>query len=350
MNRLNYLDSLRGIAICGVILTHVGIATQGLPNHISQFSTFGIRGVQLFFIVSALTLCSVYKENTIDLKSFYTRRFFRIAPMFYICGILYLCLFYFGIMKPEVSIKFIDVILTALFLHGFWIHSINNVVPGGWSIASEAMFYLIFPLVLKYVNDLNRSMAFLAFSFALAVVNLTLGHILSNHFPKQKDLIDSYEHFDFLMNIPSFAMGVFIYHLNKKSSFTWKCPDALFYVVCVMFMALCSDGYSIPFAQLIAIVFLGFFAWCISNKQYSAFTNKPLSYLGEISFSLYLIHFVVLHTAQILLPRLAFPVANLVALYLSVLVISVALATLTYRFIEIPMINFGKRLTTKGAH
>src|SRR5262249_22075965 len=41
-----------------------------------------------------------------------------------------------------------QVILTALFLHGFWPDSINSVVPGDWSIAAEMTFYLVFPFVI----------------------------------------------------------------------------------------------------------------------------------------------------------------------------------------------------------
>jgi peptidoglycan/LPS O-acetylase OafA/YrhL len=251
-------------------------------------------------------------------------------------------------MKPEISIKPADVILTAIFLHGFSLHGIDNVVPGGWSIASEAIFYLIFPFILKYVKDLKRSIVFLVISFALALINLTVGRMFEHKFPSSKDLIEAYIHFDFLMNIPAFATGVLIYHLGKCTSFTWKPSNIVFYTVIFVFLVFCSFGYSIPFSQLVAVLFLGFIAWAISVKHRSIFTNRAFSYLGEISFSIYLVHFVILSIGQTVAPLTSVPIENLAILYIFTFTISVAVATITYKFIEVPMIAVGKKITPKG--
>ncbi|MGE9115721.1 hypothetical protein, partial [Escherichia coli] len=74
---------------------------------------------------------------------------FRIAPMFYLGIVLYLLLSRSTAMQlPTDRATVGDVAATILFVHGWFPSAINTVVPGGWSIAAEAMFYVIFPLLL----------------------------------------------------------------------------------------------------------------------------------------------------------------------------------------------------------
>ncbi|WP_091134607.1 acyltransferase family protein [Flavobacterium anhuiense] len=93
LEMLDYIDVIRGIAILMVVITHT--AQQGLvklPHLLSVFLSFGARGVQIFVIASAFTLFRSYKKrNKIEkspVKNFFIRRFFRIAPIYYL-GIIY---------------------------------------------------------------------------------------------------------------------------------------------------------------------------------------------------------------------------------------------------------------------
>ncbi|HEY9657997.1 MAG TPA: acyltransferase family protein [Allocoleopsis sp.] len=82
--KLQSIDSLRGIAILLVILVHTSKSVEGLSFPISAISNYGQMGVQLFFIVSAYTLClSMERRREERLKevNFFIRRFFRIAPL-----------------------------------------------------------------------------------------------------------------------------------------------------------------------------------------------------------------------------------------------------------------------------
>jgi peptidoglycan/LPS O-acetylase OafA/YrhL len=100
MVRLEWIDVLRGIAILMVILIHVGTYTHGLQQSIKNFTDYGSRGVPLFFIVSAFTLFRTVSKK-FNAKSFYIRRFARIAPMFFLALIFYAILGYFGLWKLE---------------------------------------------------------------------------------------------------------------------------------------------------------------------------------------------------------------------------------------------------------
>src|SRR5947199_8521127 len=82
-------DALRGYAILAVLVVHTRIALrQAIPAKLSMVLGFGEHGVQLFYLVSACTLFwSLANRTSADrapIRAFFTRRLFRIAPMFYL--------------------------------------------------------------------------------------------------------------------------------------------------------------------------------------------------------------------------------------------------------------------------
>src|SRR5712671_599344 len=92
--RVAALDALRGIAILMVIFFHTSVSFP--PDHrLARLLESGNLGVQLFFLVSAITMCHMWRErwNEADRQlKFYIRRFFRIAPLFWLAMILYMAL------------------------------------------------------------------------------------------------------------------------------------------------------------------------------------------------------------------------------------------------------------------
>jgi len=87
MNRLPFIDALRGLAIFGVFIVHSSQSIDGLPRWLSSLASQGARGVQLFFVISAFTLflslSTRRKNEKRPTLNFFIRRFFRIAPLFY---------------------------------------------------------------------------------------------------------------------------------------------------------------------------------------------------------------------------------------------------------------------------
>ena len=155
---VRYLDGLRGVAILAVLLIHSEQLIHGLSQPARDLAFYGVRGVQLFFIVSGLTLTMNYVGRPFHLVNFAARRFFRIAPMFYAGILLYLLLNWLTEMPlPTDSATPLDVAATILFLHGWLPSAINTVVPGGWSIAAEAMFYVAFPALLWAARTRRRA-------------------------------------------------------------------------------------------------------------------------------------------------------------------------------------------------
>jgi peptidoglycan/LPS O-acetylase OafA/YrhL len=342
--RYPYLDSLRGWAVCGVVLIHASQQIADLPPLLSSFAGFGFRGVQLFFIVSALTLFSVSDRANFNAARFYVHRFFRIAPMFYLAAIFYLAARAFGWMDfaPD-GIRPLDVISTFLFVHGVVPEAINNVVPGGWSI------YLLFPLALAFITSLRRSLMLPGFVIVLPGILLPmLGKVVQLDDPVMTYFLP----FSFIANAPPFAVGIVLFFVLQKTARVAR-PGALGIVLPVgLFAAMCAFATfseQIPLAELLFIPLLAAFAAIAACYQPPLIVNRPFSFLGEISFSLYLIHFAVLHYVALWLPASGQPAVDLGMVYFVTMAISSALALCTFTLVERPLIRQGRWLTRRKA-
>ena len=94
LKKYDYIDSIRGFAIFGVVLVHSSQWVAPTSSILSSIAAQGARGVQLFFIASALTLflsmaSRKQQQEEMLILSFFNRRFFRIAPAFYLAIIAY---------------------------------------------------------------------------------------------------------------------------------------------------------------------------------------------------------------------------------------------------------------------
>jgi len=211
--RLDFIDCLRGVAICGVVLVHSGQLIVGLPGWLQSFTAYSGAGVELFFLLSALTLLSVYKDRDFEYRTFFIRRFFRLSPMFYLGALGYLLLNGIGpsFYAPQ-GISARQIVATLLYLHGWMFDSINSVVPGGWSIADEAMFYLLFPLLLMNVNTGRKS----TYMLVAAVLISRLSFVFT---PKifaglsQPELLQIFAGFWFPTQFVAFICGFAVYFL-----------------------------------------------------------------------------------------------------------------------------------------
>jgi peptidoglycan/LPS O-acetylase OafA/YrhL len=147
---LAFVDALRGWAFLGVLLVHVQTILP-LPHRLRQLAGAANYGVQLFFVVSALTLFMSYQarrqRDRRPLAAFFIRRLFRIAPLFWLAVPTYLAFLGTGPRdSAPTGIHLGQILATLAFVHGWYPTSINSVVPGGWSIAVEMNFYLLLPV------------------------------------------------------------------------------------------------------------------------------------------------------------------------------------------------------------
>ena len=353
-DRSDYLDGLRGFAILGVMLIHAGqLYSAAVPAVLANLTNYGFRGVQLFFMVSALTLTASLRRRPSDLRSYALRRFLRIAPMFYLAAVFYLILGGAGPTRfaPD-GISPIDISLTFLMLHGLSLTSINSVVPGGWSVASEVIFYGLLPLLLMFATGLRRALLLLAASIVAALLFPPAVHALLSQVP-HRELVDDFAEFGFFANAPAFMFGIVAYWLLESRAALrlpqHGGPGLMAISVAALIAVGCSDiGW---LRSNLAADFL-LFALVIggAHSASSVLISPVLRTLGTISFSLYLWHFAVIGVIWALTQGLNMPpVVQLAMTYAATIIIASGLSMLSYRYVEKPGMLLGSALSQQRA-
>jgi peptidoglycan/LPS O-acetylase OafA/YrhL len=308
------LDLLRGIAILLVVLVHCQEESTGVVPGLSWFAkNYGGLGVQLFFIVSGYTMMLTFGDRT-DLaaaRSFYLRRFFRIAPLFWIAIVFYLLVTRGrGVTNfaPD-GVGISDVLLTFCFLQWTSVTAYNSVVPGGWSIAVEMQFYLLFPLLIHLFRRRNGA----TLCYALIALASVIGQSVVEPYliPKLAAMLPASQAYlaegVFTSWLPHqvicFGFGILLYdYIELKNR---PAVGALF----LLGAALMSPPLGLEVAVLAAFAF----AVLVSNLSLSWMTL-----LGRHSYAIYLIHFAVVSFIVALSP------VGLVPLFVLVCAVSLA--------------------------
>ena len=223
-----YIDAVRGLAFLAVLFNHVAKIDGCFPGWWAW--NVGYYGVQLFFLASSITLCySMESRKTKDKRpvySFFIRRLFRICPMYWLAILLYWTL-PFECIRNDWLIPFsgetgptvLDFGLNALLLHGWVPSAFNSVVPGGWSIGVEMIFYLIFPVLFFKINSLSRATLGAIVGTVFAIIYFQkIAPYCQAHFYSDNKTPWFFTQFGFLAQLPCFFIGIFIYHLLRNEN------------------------------------------------------------------------------------------------------------------------------------
>lgn len=359
--KIKYIDSLRGLAILGVILVHSGQVSGNLPMYLKNITDQGARGVQLFFMLSALTLFISLSRRKTTILEFFIKRFFRIAPLFYLAIIFYTfknTLFYYlniGLTEP---VDFFNVISTFLFfsnsINPYWI---NGVVQGGWSISVEMIFYLFVPFLFKVLVNLKRAIIFTIVAFVFSTfITLFLSH---SQLISDKDIWNIYLFYWFPNQISIFGLGIVMYFLLKdttdiQSKINGKISlyllfSSLFFMIVLTQLDIPKSPIHFLYGLLFLILTLG-----LSKNQLALLVNKYTIYIGKISFSMYLTHFIVIESLIFLLDKVKSilnfnlnSIITLIVVYIITVLITVIISKITYKYVEDPGIKLGSKLIKK---
>lgn len=358
--RYEFLDTLRGVAILGVLSTHCAYFAGGdFPG--KPFAFAGLYGVQLFFMVSAftifMTLERALERDPAIVRNFYIRRVLRILPMFWVGIVVYAFLpgreHYYEGLRLGPSYYF----LTAIFMHGWHPNYINCVVPGGWTIAVEMTFYIVAPFIFFRVRNWRTAVIFFLATLVLFVVANNCLRIAYNHrliFQHVEDeLVRQYSSKWFFSQLPVFGLGIVTYYVLHAlpEGFRTRRNGSLLLAASTMCFAafvLLGDRLRVPPQFLYAFGF-GLLILGLALHPVRFLVNQVMAFVGRISFSFYLMHFVimvgVIHVCQTYLPNAcARPGLAYLLYFAAILAIATPVSWLTYTFVEQPFIRLGARL------
>lgn len=296
--RIPGLDGIRTVAVFLVILFHFGFKNIN-----------GALGVEMFFTLSGflitwLLLKEVERTGTVSFKKFYKRRTLRIFPAFY----AYLL---FGLVVHFVrghEIPWRSVVASSLYLQNYnlaLIRSPDDFLSHAWSLGIEEQFYLLWPAVVyKLGYDLRRLNRFL-----IAVIGLTWIHRGLLYFVF--DVWSGYLYCAFDTRMDQLAVGCLLAVSVQRRALggLWRWATSHWYLsVLTMLLLAASAGfhqthayrYTVAYAVepiltavlIVQVVSLSEAGVC------RVFNWGPMSYLGRISYSLYLYQELTLFTAR----------------------------------------------------
>jgi len=325
---LSFINSARGVAILMVVICHCGVLYTFESKYIRELYAYGQLGVQLFFLVSAYTLC-YSSDNRGNEKngviSFYIRRYFRIFPVYYF-GILLYYLISVSNHEGE-QYTFSNIIANVFFYHGFVPSANNAIVPGGWSIGTEMIFYLIFPLLYSFLKK--------DYMILKSMIIVVLCYLLI-YLMKIEVKIATFWYYNILTQLPAFLVGINFYRFSKK--LVLKNAVLIFTIFTIFTVIL----WVLKLAIFIPVSASFSFCGLVKILEYNIFNFKFLENLGKVSYSVYLLHFIFVFY---LLPNQSHYI--FIPIYIIVTTISTYfLAVLSEQYLERPFIQLGKKIVT----
>ncbi|MCB1784009.1 MAG: acyltransferase [Alphaproteobacteria bacterium] len=350
---LPVLTSLRFWAAYGVAFFHycvISIGNTGIDvMNIPVISKFHL-GVDFFFVLSGFILTHVYREKLaqgkISIRDFYIKRIARVYPVFMTIFFLTLIELYgfyaLGVTDKPESVTPINFILYTLGLHAWLNIEIAKFNPPSWSISAEWFAYLLFPFMLWGMGRLHYLVQ-LCISVLCAVICWELA---------EKVLGEPLTQLTFNMGIlrilPEFLFGMALYQAGLRYRLRLHSTAAFFALVGIMLLAM---AFLIPDYGIViifgAIILLG-------AEQGRAGYTGPLTrknpvYLGEISYSVYLLHIPMLEMTLSILKTLHLPDDSAMAAIALCFIGIIPAAMLSYAVIEHPArIYIIKRFVKSG--
>jgi peptidoglycan/LPS O-acetylase OafA/YrhL len=355
---IDELQSLRGIAALIVAVSHLSSIYVLPPRaRIAIDAVCNAHAcIVVFFVLSGYVLTGSLVRRGLSwpsVRAFYVGRLFRLFPALWVASTvsaLFLFLYPRLTIHPALSFWFY------LFLHPF--PSLKQLILAALAIDTS----LIMPVWTIFIELMGSALMPILVSIALARARLfsyiVLGTLLAAYL-----LAHAPHRLDSLSYMSDFALGVWLAS-RRWPFFAGKSLPTLFGATFTLiffrfaYFAISNGhsaplffGYDDPVPMLIEGLAAFFLVGALASEhgRVRALRSRWAVSLGNASYSLYLIHFPVVILLAKLLSRVFSDETNAIAaaavLMASGLTVSLALAFLIYRFIELPSIALGKRVS-----
>ena len=302
--KIKGLDNLRVFGISLVVIYHI----------FKEFLPAGFLGVNIMFVLSGFLvsfhlLNEVYKTDDIDLKTYYKKRYRRICP-----GVLFM-VFVVSLMaifvNRDYTVHYFDQVLAALsFTSNYY-----EILTGGsyesqfishlflhtWFLAIEVHFYLLWPLLIKFIykrsekaNNVKKTFSnrFFAISLVLYLITFALTIVLTG---LGKNI--SFIYFADFTRLSSFFLGAIVACFVKRFGFR-KIPYKTVSAVCFSLITILAFFLSY---EMKTTYILGFFITDLATVMIilAAYSDEnardPLAVkkISPYTYSIYLMHWPV---------------------------------------------------------
>ncbi len=304
MKRLYNLDYLRGLAAFGIMIYHLLIWTRGEYSSENFMGRIGIYGVAIFYVLSGMTLYLVYHKKMIpskpDLIDFFKKRILRLFPLMWLVTITTILL---SGIAPDPLKVFLN--LSGLFGFVSWF---GYFAPGAWSIGNELVFYVFFPVFIFLANRSKLGLSI--FSMLLFAIYIYFAFFLLQ---EDKDLGSQWRNYVNPLNQVFLFLSGFLIVLILKNKVLKNGHILMlilaalavftFYPVSGDTINLVTGTNRLVFTAICIVICISFYKLTFKLPD---FIHKPLTILGEASYSVYLLHPLIYNVLAKLFSKMQF--------------------------------------------
>lgn len=334
-SRIVPMEGIRGLAVALVFFVHFhALFRTYLSDHSVLFALseymgiIGHAGVDLFFVLSGYLIYGIILRRPVGYFKFVRRRAERIYPAFLAVFVIYIVLSYLFPEKSRIPGDFKDAVAylttNVLLLPGMV--DVRPMITVAWSLSYEFFFYLLLPLFVL----IARVRAWSQKSRVLAFVGIYLIYLAYS-------FLMPYSRVRLLM----FVTGILLYELVQSTSrvrdgMARREKTAVLLLVLVLGFTYVLHKWTVWFAGIpgltsgqtvtagvpvnqgpyrVLLLSIGCFLFVLAAIAYEGFLSRwlswsPLRYLGNMSYSYYLIHGLALQGVMLIAYRLVPPVGH----------------------------------------
>lgn len=346
---INNLQATRAVAAYMVVVYHLlgQLIYRLYPD--AKYLTFGAAGVDIFFVISGFIMVVTTSDGKTGPADFLAKRIGRIVPIYWLITLVLVALVVAGLKPLGIMHMEPDWVVKSLFFIPFdrdgRIEPVNSV---GWTLNYEMFFYLVFALCLSVRQNSTRVMLLCAIMLTLTVAGLFGDLGLFGKFYTTPIILE----FSF-----GCALGYFFQSTGKPQLQKQEAPKPDPRGIRISWLLIAIGFTIIAIAQVVTIS-LGMkteliglarpLVWGVGGlfvvtgavfleRSGSVVSSGWLKKLGDASYSIYLVHGLLVHTSLKLVGLfLPLGIAYLAAICVLGIAASAVVGVLLYRNVELP--------------
>lgn len=340
--KTEHLTFTRFIAALIIVFFHFGVDAPPFNNNFFRplLVNSGLA-VSYFFVLSGFVMVVAYGGGNehVDAKRYLINRAARILPVYYAAMLLMLLYYYVRIhVLKTPSIYYpnaTDTLLNSTLLQSWVPGRALTLNPPAWSLSVEGFFYLAFPFILNKVYRRVKFKSFIAGTVAFFIVSQALFHFLIYTWPNQI----YYFYFQPVLRLNEFLVGIATGGLFLQKKMKVRHPFLMLVLLTLTAMAILRiDVWPLDFHNGLFAVFFAPMLYVLAvneGRLYKVFSKRALTFLGEISYAVYIFQHPVYYLFTATLTYSGHKITPL--LFYIYLLLLLIVAAVSHLFIEVPL-------------
>lgn len=306
--KLLWVDSLKGLAIMGVVFIHSGATL--ISCRIGDASA---RGVQLFYVISGflafLSISNIKLHSKKEIIKWWVRRIFKLAPLYYFAIIVYVLLTIITPSNALIELNNFTIrggISIVTFLNVFSPHYAGIAVMMSY-IPNLVFLYLLTPYLYKRITNMHTAiLATIMIYFLTTIIIFAFRIVLNEYGAYTEDWRLYLYNRSFLAQLPVCLIGIILYFYYKTyysggGAYRTVLVISIYWIFSLVLWPAGNIGQEPIWINMYILYAIGFGGVIISQMYCPCrlLVNRYWSILGKHSYNIFLFHMIFLQYINI---------------------------------------------------